>query len=270
MVDKKYDIIIQAGQSNAEGSGRGPVSAEKEYIPQSNIVYLTSQKTVECKHGIVEVNFTDNHFSVEIAEERKDENGQMVGDFSLSFAKDYLASDFAKNGRDLLIVRCGIGGTSFAQNHWGLHDECYLKMIKMVDYALQLNGDNRVVAFLWHQGESDVINNSSADEYYDNLNNLLNAVRIQYGDIPFIAGDFVYDWKNKNLNICNPIIQEICRVINNNKLSAFVETNGLLSNDQQIGNGDDIHFCRAALYELGHRYFKAFFEINKGNLLNGY
>lgn len=270
MVDKKYDIIIQAGQSNAEGSGRGPVSTEKEYIPQASICYLTSQKSIECNHGIVEVNFTDNNFTVEIAEERKDENGQMVGDFSLLFAKDYLASDFAKNGRGLLIIRCGLGGTSFSQSHWGLHDECYLKMIEMIDYALQLNVDNRIVAFLWHQGESDVINNSSTDEYYYNLNNMLHAVRMRYGDVPFIAGDFVYDWKNKNLSGCNPIVQEIRRVINNNKLSAFVETSGLPSNDQKIGNGDDIHFCREALYELGHRYFKAFSEIIKGEFLNGY
>lgn len=50
MVDKKYDIIIQAGQSNAEGSGRGPVSTEKKYIPQASICYLTSQKTIECNY----------------------------------------------------------------------------------------------------------------------------------------------------------------------------------------------------------------------------
>ena len=270
MVDQAYDIIIQAGQSNAEGSGRGPLSTEKEYIPQPNIVYLTAQTTVECKDGVVEVQFGDENFALEIAKERIDEYGKIVGDFALTFAKDYLEYNLRQESRKILIIRCGVGGTSFAQRHWGLQDICYLKMLEMVDYALRLNPENRIVGFLWHQGESDAINNSPTGEYYHNLSSMLNAVRIQYGDIPFIAGDFVYDWKNKNLSVCSPIIQEVRRVINDNKLSAFVETNGLLSNHQKMGNGDDIHFCREALYELGHRYFRAFFEIAKRRFFNGY
>ena len=43
--------------------------------------------------------------------------------------------------------------------------------------------------------------------------------------------------------------------------SAFVQTSDLLSNNQKIQNGDDIHFCREALYILGQRYFEAFKEI---------
>ena len=36
-----YDIIIGGGQSNAEGSGVGPVDAFEEFKPSSNILYLT-------------------------------------------------------------------------------------------------------------------------------------------------------------------------------------------------------------------------------------
>lgn len=38
-----HDIIIQGGQSNAEGSGLGPV--EKEYIPSAQVLYLEAKKT---------------------------------------------------------------------------------------------------------------------------------------------------------------------------------------------------------------------------------
>ena len=45
--------------------------------------------------------------------------------------------------------------------------------------------------------------------------------------------------------------------------SAFIETSDLLSNNQMIANGDNIHFCRQALQELGHRYFLAFRSLIK-------
>ena len=38
----KFDIIIQAGQSNSEGFGLGPV--EKEYIPTEKIWQLDALK----------------------------------------------------------------------------------------------------------------------------------------------------------------------------------------------------------------------------------
>lgn len=131
----------------------------------------------------------------------------------------------------------------------------------MVDYALKLNPENRIVGFLWHQGESDVINKSEPKEFYKNLTNLLKSVRNRYGEMPFIAGDFIYDWRNRNLTECSPILKEIRRVVQENKLCAFVETDGLLSNAQKNNNSDGIHFCRESLYELGHRYFKAYAKL---------
>ena len=38
MMQEKFDIIIQGGQSNAEGGGLGPV--EQEYQPNDKILYL--------------------------------------------------------------------------------------------------------------------------------------------------------------------------------------------------------------------------------------
>ena len=257
---EKYDIIIQAGQSNAEGSGIGPVFQENFYVPCSNIVYLTAETMVEVENGKVLVKYPNTNFQIKIAEERTD-GEKTWGDFALSFAKQYIDNGLCEAGRKLLIVRCGVGGTSFAQNHWGMQDVCYLKMLEMVDYALRLNASNRIVAFLWHQGESDVINHSNPKDYFHNLSTLLNSVRERYGKIPFIAGDFVHDWRNKNLTICEPIIQEICRVVNINDLCAFVETDGLFSNNEKVNNGDDIHFCRDSLYWLGRRYYKAFSEL---------
>ena len=90
---------------------------------------------------------------------------------------------------------------------------------------------------------------------------MLQSVRARYGVMPFVAGDFVYDWKDKNIQICEPIIQVIRNVVKETEKSGFVETDGLLSNDQKIGNKDELHFCRESLYELGRRYFKEFSKV---------
>ena len=42
---EKLDILIQGGQSNAEGYGLGPV--ECEYVPCGEILYLVDDRTVE-------------------------------------------------------------------------------------------------------------------------------------------------------------------------------------------------------------------------------
>ena len=258
MLNEKYDIIIEGGQSNADGSGIGPV--ENEYVPTSQILYLNAIKSVDLDENGLHIEYTDVPFTINKAEELV-VDGNRRGDLALSFATDYIKKGFLSADRKILIVRAAIGGTGFYKGHWGLRDKVYLKMLELIDYALQLNSENKVVAFLWHQGEHDAFEGNAPNVYHTQLSDMLHDVRARYGIMPFIAGDFVHDWKNKNLQACAPIVQVIRNVVNENKKSAFIETDGLLSNDQKIGNKDELHFCREALYELGHRYFNGFFEL---------
>lgn len=94
---------------------------------------------------------------------------------------------------------------------------------------------------------------------------MINDVRSRYHtpNLPFIADDFVADWKGKNIDSCLPIVDKIKQVTKSVGMGAFVETSDLLSNDQANHNGDDIHFCRSALYELGKRYFDAFKALER-------
>ena len=259
MLKEKYDIIIVGGQSNAEGYGLGPV--ENAYVPTSQITYLQSKKSVDVIDNNLHIQYDENaSFVLEMAEEPV-VNGDAKGDFALSFATDYIARGLLATDRKIMIVKASIGGTGFQKGHWGMQDKVYLKMLEMVDYALQLNPENKIVAFLWHQGEHDAFEGNTPENYYKQLSNMLHSVRNRYGVMPFVAGDFVQDWKGKNLQICEPIVQVIRNVVNENEKSGFVETDGLSSNDQKNKNGDDIHFCREGLYTLGHRYFKAFSQI---------
>lgn len=250
----KYDIIIQAGQSNAEGCGRGDVS--QEYIPSDDILYLDAHKTVTHTPQKVMVEYEDKPFFITTAEER-DINGK-VGDFALTFSKAYKEKGFLKDGRKLLIIRAAIGGTSFARKQWGVGSELYPKMLEMTDYALSLHPENKVVAFLWHQGEGDSYEGSDCEKYYTKLIEQIQDARRRYGNMPFITADFVNEWKSKNIQYCEPIITTIKKVAKDCGNGAFIETSDLLSNNQKTQNGDDIHFCRDALHILGERYFAAF------------
>ena len=44
---------------------------------------------------------------------------------------------------------------------------------------------------------------------------------------------------------------------------AYIETADLRSNNQKTGDGDEIHFCREDLQELGRRYFAAYTQLRK-------
>lgn len=257
--NEKFDIIIQAGQSNAEGSGIGDV--EREYEPTEKVLYLLNEKKVELVENELKIEFFDKPFVIEVADKRCVEN-LVIGDFSLTFAEEYVKAGKLSEGRRLLIVRAAIGGTGFYKKQWGLEFFLYKKMREMVDYALGLNAENRVVAMLWHQGEHEAAEGNEPAVYKAQLTDQFEDVRQRYGrDFPIVAGDFCYEWKGKYMNVCKPITDVICEVLEKDGRAAFVETEDLLSNNQKTGNGDDIHFCRESLMTLGRRYYKAFTQI---------
>lgn len=242
-----FDIVIQAGQSNAEGYGFG--SADAPWEPDDRVWYLNENDTISLAAESVAVNDARTNFS-------------------LSFAREYIKNGRLTEGRKLLIIRAAVGGTGFLDGHWKPADDLYLHMLEMTKTALALNKDNRLVALLWHQGEQDAVQNASYETHYNHLMTLVQGVRDAFGapELPFAAGDFVQHWKNDNLAICTPVVDAIRAVCRDCGSGAFVETDGLRSNAQYtkhhpFGWDDPIHFCRAALYELGERYYRAYAEI---------
>ncbi|MHB8963494.1 MAG: sialate O-acetylesterase [Saccharofermentanales bacterium] len=242
---EQFDIVVQAGQSNAQGCGLGPVA--EPFMQSGDVFYL------------------NNDFSISMAQEDVWGN-DVVGNFSLPFASRYIQDGSLTPGRKLLILRSAVGGTGFLDNRWGLQDDLYTRMMEMIKTALELNSANRMAALLWHQGETDAVLGAGREQHYKNLSTLVKTVRSTFGydTLPFIAGDFVYHWRNENLEPCLPVIdamKDVCRDIGN---ARFIETSGLQSNHQKVGNNDTIHFCREAIYSLGMMYYEAFCGIIGG------
>ncbi|MDR1630180.1 MAG: sialate O-acetylesterase [Oscillospiraceae bacterium] len=234
-----YDIIVQAGQSNSEGCGLG--EAAEPYAPDERILYLTS------------------HLVLAPAAERE-RDGQNVSDFSLFFAREYVRAGRLAPGRRMLILRTAVGGTGFLDKRWGKQDDLFLNMLSMIRHAKGLHPESRFVAFLWHQGETDATLKATCEGHRQNLAGLLDAVRTETEApcLPFVAGDFVQEWKGQNLAVCEPVIAAI-RQVCQDKNGRFVETGDLFSNNQQIKNGDTIHFSTASLETLGKRCYEAIF-----------
>ena len=244
---ERFDIVIQAGQSNAEGYGFGP--AKDPYVPDGRVFYLNPDLSVSLACEAVSGN-------------------DIQTNFSLSFAREYIKAGRLDDGRKLLILRCAVGGTGFLDRRWGMTDDLYLAMMDMIHAALALNEENRLIALLWHQGEADAVNGASFEVHYNHLMNLVRSVRDTFHaqDLPFVAGDFVWDWKSKNMGICTPVVDAIRAVCRECRYGGFVESEGLLSNAQALsyyplGWYDDIHFTREAVYELGVRYFEQYMSI---------
>jgi len=238
----KFDIFIQAGQSNSEGTSFGFTDAP--YIPHPKVWYLNPDRTIECAQERVFCNMVQSNFG-------------------LSFANAYMYAGLLEEDRNILILRCAVGGTGFGDHRWGMEDDLYLQMMDMIDTAIKLNPENRLKALLWHQGENDAQVKATYEEHYGNLTKLVNSVRQTFGmpDLPFVAGDFVAHWRDEHIEDCKPVLDAIRQVVADGR-GAFVSSDGLRSNAQDETNTglelDNIHFCRKDIYEFGRRYLEAY------------
>ncbi len=236
-----FDIVIVGGNSNSEGGlGQTSLSTDRN----ENIFYLNTDLSIGKAY-------------------EKSEQGNNNGNFYRSFCLEYIKRGYLAPEKDMLIVRAGEGGAGFANQRWGIHDDLFLNMIKMSRYAVSLNKENRIVAFIWHQGEADVMLGSHKETYKQNLTALVKNTRklLCYDHLPFIASDFSQQWKEKNTTACTPIIEAIMETCNETERAGFVTTDSLLSNDQMFHNGDALHFCNESFNQLGIRYFEVFHQI---------
>lgn len=254
---EKYDIFIEAGQSNAVGYGHGPVC--EPYVPNTKVLYLTGPDP------LAETYEPKDAYEFAIAQERRvdmDHTDDFLGDLALAFAQDYVQSGLLSTDRKLLIIRSAVGGTGFMFNQWEMDAPLYKRMLDMTDYALSLNPENRLMGMLWHQGEHEAYEGNKPQRYHSQLVAFVNSVKERYAcpDLPFICGGFCDEWVQKYLTSCTEIMQ-VLKDVAAEMNGIFVETEDLLSNNQKTGDGDDIHFCRDSLQLLGHRYFNAYQKI---------
>lgn len=260
-----FDIIVIAGQSNAEGNAL--LTPGKSYHCD-DVFQMTDDSLTVYGYGKLDYT-TPAGFPIGYASFRKC-NYVCTEDLSETFADEYIRCGFLEKGRKLLIVKAAVGGTGFSLSQWGVGNPLHTRLKDMIDYALSLGSENRLVAFLWHQGEHDAFEQAelSAGErekfYYDAFRKTVEDLRATYrqSDLPVIAGEMVDDWANKNKEATSAVeraTKEACADLGH---AAVASSAGLLSNAQTIERCvDDIHFCADAIEELGRRYFALWRQI---------
>ena len=271
MEDCTFDIIVVAGQSNAEGNG---VKNDDKEIISDKVFQIVDKNHIAIKaldDGKVVLDMVyPTEMVFEKAHERVDANGKKFADFSETFAQNYIDGGNLKEGRKILIIKTAVGGTGFSRKEWGVGSILFERLNLMVDYGLKSNKSNRIVALLWHQGEHDSFENADLTTaerynfYHENLKKQTLAFREKYGrDIPVIMGEMADSWAElpENKPKCDAVekaTKDVCREIGR---AAVAESAGLLSNDEAYHNGDNLHFCSDSVSELGRRYYYLFENI---------
>lgn len=230
--DTPLDVILVAGQSNADGYGTG--DPELRFVPDPQILMWDFRK------GVI---IADEHYRA----------GNLSSSFYLYFAEQYIDRYMLDEGRKILIVNTAVGGTGFKGKRWGTEDDLYKRMINTVEEVNSVFSDVRWKCMLWHQGETDVTDGADYDFYHDKFKALVDGVRKCLPDIPFIAGDMVEEWKKEQprAQLISDAVQDVLKRLEG---TAYVDTSGLKGNEYP----DIIHFCRKSNISLAQRYLDAY------------
>ena len=160
------------------------------------------------------------------------------------------------------MIPCAVGGTSIAAwmpggaDDWDPNNYPYDNAVKK---AREAQKSGKIVAVLWHQGETDA--KKQTPEYKEKLRTVILNFRrdLKLGDeVPFIAGDMASFYPERiapHIGIVDRALEELAA---EDSRFRCVLTKDLTH------RGDNLHFDTDSLHELGRRYFEAYrqFSLN--------
>ena len=175
----------------------------------------------------------------------------------ISFAKAYVAN---KPGIVVGLIPMAWGGRSIEQ--LGKGSEIYSDAIRHTKAAMQAG---TLKGVLWHQGESDTVEQARTDAYEKRLHRLVEDVRedLGYPQLPFIVGNLAefygtgQDHKAPDRVARITKIKEILRSLPKKvPHTGFVE-----STDCTPAARAKVHFDRKSCVLLGKRYAKVYTDM---------
>lgn len=206
-----HDVVAILGQSNAQGGGFGYDPTID--VAQEGLDQLVGDWQDKDWGRVVPAEDSLKHVTTWHMTDRP----KLVGP-GMTFGRALLA-DSAPNRR-VLLVPAAQGSTSLTRVDavqkftWdptpdegsveaGLTN-LYANATTQIDNALALDPDNRLVAIIWAQGESDanaIASAPTADgraaakaKYADRLLELESGLETRYGRVPFLVGGMVPEW----------------------------------------------------------------------------
>jgi len=238
-----YDIFLIAGQSNTHlGKGLDTlIDTDDQRIKQLGRFGTHNKRVIAAKEPL-------EHWTAAVND---------IG-FGLTFAKASLAK-YMHEGRRVLLIPCGHGSTGLSTNHWNKGNALYNDAVERTRSALSLNKENKLIAILWHQGESDV----TWPGYEPRLDSMITRMRREItGDqsVPFLLGGLVPGWVEKDTSrkiMQSAISNTPKRVANTAFVSPYYP---VVIKTANMGI-TEVHYDAAAQRILGKRYFFVFDSI---------
>ena len=218
-----YEVFLLIGQSNMAGRG---TLIEGDDQPFNDNVYLLNAI------GVPELatNPLNRYSSI------KKDVAQGINP-GFSFSKKIAQH----TGKKVLLVVNARGGSALYEWKPNSSTGYYTSTVSRAKKAQKYG---KIVAILWHQGES---NSGNPDGYLTGLKTVVDALRtdLKIPNAPFIAGE-IAEW-HSNASKFNPVIQQIATVISNSDWVSSKDCTWLK-------DSSDPHFSRDGQILLGNRY----------------
>ncbi len=166
------DVLIFSGQSNMQGQTEcrpvtQPVSGAFEYLHQFGIL-------VPLNHPVGEtLGHDDSHFSHVLLNQSAYKNGSLVP----AFCREYV-----KERGEVLAIHAALGATVIAD--WLPDTARYSLMTEKIKAGIRAAAAGHTVGriyFIWLQGESDALAQTTAEAYLERLTCLKDALKCDVG-----------------------------------------------------------------------------------------
>ena len=228
-VDENFHIFLLMGQSNMEGGSS--TDGEMDTVKDPRILKLTDFGWVEACDPIT------NNKAVAVGP-------------GLAFAKKLIAED---ENIKVGLVPLAVGGSHI--NEWMKGGKYYNPTLNAVAVARQ---QGVIKGVLWHQGEHDGILSDTANIYDDNLEALVDTLRIDLGDseLPFIVGGLSFGiLQNKRHAFARLVWSRLHWV------GHHFHRMGYVSSENVPYLGDNLHLSSEGQREMGRRYADVYLKM---------
>ncbi|MFI8565500.1 sialate O-acetylesterase [Rhodococcus sp. NPDC078407] len=241
--DEPYLVVAVLGQSNAHGAGRGLDRSGLDAPHPRVHQWAASGRS---KNSIVA---GSNPLFHEVPSK------------AVGFGPTLAAHLADTTGKPVLLVPYARGDSGFARIHgisWdpadtGARVNLFWNAMQRIRTGLATKAGNELAAVLWHQGESDVPL-LTGPVYAEKLDSLIDALRAEFGDVPFVLGQMVPDEIESgepNYAVIDAVHAETPHRRPN--VVYVPGPRGLYNSETE-----KIHYSGEGQRELGHRMWNAF------------